>query len=47
MNMIREVEDEENILMDYPRIYGKKFICGECGTHWRVESSEELPEESE
>jgi len=33
--MIREVEDQTNILMDYPRIYGKKYICGACGVSWR------------
>jgi len=36
-NMIREVEDRTNILMDYPLIYGKKYICGECGAEWRKE----------
>jgi hypothetical protein len=36
-NMIRMVEDKGNIIMDYPRIYGKKYICGACGIHWRVE----------
>ncbi|TFG19402.1 MAG: hypothetical protein EU530_06385 [Promethearchaeota archaeon] len=36
-NMIREVEDKSHILNDYPLIYGKKHICGTCGTHWRLE----------
>ncbi|MHA1718471.1 MAG: hypothetical protein ACTSXK_03030, partial [Promethearchaeota archaeon] len=36
-NMIREVEDRTNILMDYPLIYGKKYICGECGAEWKKE----------
>ncbi len=35
--MIREVEDKTHILNDYPLIYAKKYICGVCGTHWRVE----------
>jgi hypothetical protein len=35
--MIREVEDKTHILNDYPLIYGKKYICGTCGQHWRVE----------
>ena len=35
--MIREVEDKTHILNDYPLIYGKKYVCGTCGTHWRVE----------
>ncbi|MHA1776804.1 MAG: hypothetical protein ACTSWC_08505 [Promethearchaeota archaeon] len=34
-NMIREVVDKSHIIMDYPLIYGKKYICGKCGTHWR------------
>ncbi len=34
-SMIREVEDRTNILMDYPLIYGKKYICGECGAEWK------------
>ncbi len=33
-NMIREVIDRENILMQYPTIYGKKYVCGNCGTTW-------------
>ena len=32
---IREVEDKSVILMEYPRIYGMKFICGNCGKDWR------------
>ncbi|MHA1111723.1 MAG: hypothetical protein ACTSRE_11520 [Promethearchaeota archaeon] len=35
--MIREVEDKTHILNDYPLIYGKKYVCGTCGQHWRVE----------
>jgi len=38
-NMIREIEDRSNIIMDYPLLYGKKFICGECGAEWRRKSS--------
>ena len=34
-NMIREVEDPDHIVMDYPRINGKKYHCGKCGTWWR------------
>ncbi len=33
--MIREMIDKENIILDYPRIYGKKFTCGLCGVEWR------------
>ncbi len=36
-SMIREVEDRTNILMDYPLIYGKKYVCGECGAEWKKE----------
>ena len=28
-NMIKESIDKENIIMDYPRVYGKKYLCGE------------------
>ncbi len=38
--MIREVEDREKIILDYPLIYGKKYICGRCGAHWRREEEE-------
>jgi len=38
--MIREVEDREKIILDYPVIYGKKYICGRCGAHWRREEEE-------
>ncbi len=36
---IYEETDKTHILMDYPRIYGKKYKCGECGAEWRVPSS--------
>jgi hypothetical protein len=32
---IREIPDKSNILMQYPRIYGKKYKCGLCTTSWR------------
>jgi len=35
--MIREVPDKSRIIVDYPRIYGKKYICGKCGAQWRYE----------
>jgi len=31
---IHEVIDKSLILMDYPRIYGKKKYCGSCGLEW-------------
>jgi len=34
-NSIREIEDKNVVLMEYPRIYGMKFICGNCGHSWR------------
>jgi hypothetical protein len=34
--LIYEQTDKTHILLDYPRIYGKKFKCGNCGTEWRV-----------
>ncbi|MFX1574829.1 MAG: hypothetical protein ACFFB0_18995 [Promethearchaeota archaeon] len=33
--LIREVDDKSVILLDYPRIYGKKYYCGACGQEWR------------
>ena len=32
---IIEVEDKTNVIMFSPRMYGKKFQCGECGAEWR------------
>jgi len=32
---IREFTDKSNIIMHYPRIYGKKFKCGICRTEWK------------
>ncbi|MFX0041159.1 MAG: hypothetical protein ACFFCY_01650 [Promethearchaeota archaeon] len=32
---IHEVIDKSIILMDYPRIYGKKKYCGLCGYEWK------------
>lgn len=33
--MIHESVDKSNIILDYPRVYGKKYRCGECGQEWR------------
>ncbi len=33
--MIHEIVDKGNIILDYPRMYGKKYRCGECGVEWR------------
>ncbi|MHA2127875.1 MAG: hypothetical protein ACW99E_21440 [Promethearchaeota archaeon] len=32
---IHEVIDKSSIIMDYPRIYGKKKYCGRCGHEWK------------
>ncbi|MFW9822227.1 MAG: hypothetical protein ACFFE4_04800 [Candidatus Thorarchaeota archaeon] len=34
-HMIHESTDKSNVILDYPRVYGKKYTCGECGTIWR------------
>jgi len=34
-NMIHEETDKTQIIMDYPKVYGKKFYCGKCGTYWK------------
>lgn len=36
-NMIREAEDTNHKINDYPVIFGKKFKCGKCGVWWRRE----------
>lgn len=33
--MLHETVDKSNIILDYPRVYGKKYRCGECGQEWR------------
>ncbi len=32
---IQELLDKTNIILAYPRIYGKKYKCGQCGNEWR------------
>lgn len=34
-HMIHESIDKSNIVLDYPRMYGKKYKCGQCGCEWR------------
>jgi len=34
-HMIHESIDKSNIVLDYPRVYGKKYLCGQCGCIWR------------
>ncbi len=31
---IHEVNDKSQLILDYPRIYGKKKYCGNCGFEW-------------
>ncbi len=33
--LIREMPDKTHIILAYPRMYGKKYKCGLCGTEWR------------
>lgn len=33
--MIHESVDKGVIILDYPRIWGKKYKCGKCGCEWR------------
>ncbi len=35
--LIRELQDKNNIISNYPRMYGKKYECGKCGTEWKKE----------
>jgi hypothetical protein len=35
--MIREMQDRNHIICDYPVIYAKKYVCGKCGAEWRRE----------
>ncbi len=34
--LIHEMIDKSVIILDYPKIYGKKNCCGNCGCEWRV-----------
>jgi len=34
-HMIHESVDKSNVILDYPRVYGKKYLCGNCGVQWR------------
>ncbi|MFX1275239.1 MAG: hypothetical protein ACFFAT_09390 [Promethearchaeota archaeon] len=36
---IKEVVDKDNIISFSPRVYGKKYICGDCMAEWRQESA--------
>lgn len=32
---IREQDDKTHVIYTYPKIYGKKYTCGQCGKEWR------------
>ncbi len=32
---IHEMTDKSDLLCDYPRIYGKKYLCDQCGMQWK------------
>ncbi len=34
--LIHEVLDRTHIISAYPRMYGKKYKCGDCGREWRI-----------
>ena len=34
-DLIREIIDKTHIIFAYPRVYGHKYKCGQCGTEWR------------
>ena len=41
-NMIRETDDHDRILLEYPKIYGIKYICGACQHEWQKEYTDTL-----
>jgi uncharacterized protein YlxW (UPF0749 family) len=32
---IREIDDKTRLIYAYPKIYAKKYKCGQCGTEWK------------
>ncbi len=34
-SQIRELDDKTRLIYSYPKIYAKKYICGQCGKEWR------------
>ena len=32
---IHEIIDKDDVLCAYPKIYGKKYICDQCGIEWK------------
>ena len=35
MYKIHEIIDRDEVLCAYPKIYGKKYICDQCGIEWK------------
>ena len=33
-SQIREMTDKTIIISDYPKLYGERYHCGQCGTEW-------------
>ncbi len=33
---IHEIIDRTHIISAYPKLYGKKYKCGQCGREWRI-----------
>lgn len=38
--VIHELIDKTNVISFYPRVYGKKYKCGECGALWKVSAED-------
>ena len=34
-SQIREQDDKTRVIYSYPKMYAKKYICGQCGKEWR------------
>jgi len=32
---IRELDDKTRLIYSYPKIYAKKYVCGQCGKEWK------------
>ncbi|MFX1236925.1 MAG: hypothetical protein ACFFAS_11965 [Promethearchaeota archaeon] len=48
-DMIREVLDHDNLIYDFgtDKIYGFKYICGQCGHEWRTEKDWKIEKENQ
>ncbi len=34
--LIHEIIDRSHLISSYPKLYGKKYKCGNCGREWRI-----------